>query len=101
MASSSCNATNDLCLLESRVQSEVHRLSTKSLITSKKQTSDMHIRYDTKTGKRVQQDKPRRKTKRKAVQVVQSDVGQQHVQYMHCQIHNTTSFSGREIRTGE
>jgi len=76
MASSSCNATNDLRLLESRVHSEVHRLSTKSHTTSKKQTSGMQIRYDAKTGKRVQQDKPRRKRKRKTVQVMQSDVGQ-------------------------
>ena len=78
VTSRSHNATNnDLHLLESQLRNEVHRLSAKSHTTSirKKQTSDTHIRYDAKTGKRVQQDKPRRRTKRKTVQVAQASVG--------------------------
>ena len=78
MTSRSHKATNnDLHLLESQLRNEVHRLSAKSHTTSirKKQTSDTHIRYDAKTGKRIQQDKPRRRTKRKTVQMAQASVG--------------------------
>jgi len=78
MASRSQNATNsDLDLLELKLQNEVNRLSAKSRTTNvrKNQTSDMHIRYDAKTGKRVQQDNPRRRIKKRTAQVVQSNVG--------------------------
>lgn len=75
MASRSQNATNsDLDLLELKLQNEVNRLSAKSRTTNvrKNQTSDMHIRYDAKTGK---QGNPRCRIKKRTAQVVQSNVG--------------------------
>jgi len=35
--------------------------------------------------------------KEKSCTVLQSDVDQQHVQYMHCQIHYTTSFNDMQF----
>ena len=79
MASSSRNATNYLCMLESKVQSEVHRLSNKSHTTSRLLACTLVMMQ--KLARECSKISLRCKTKRKAVQVVQSDVGQQHVQY--------------------